>query len=330
MAAPGVTGIEIRPFEDGDEEAVLRLLAGTLGWLPDGHHAAFFAWKHRGNPFGASPAWVATAGGAVIGFRTFLRWQLVRAGQLVRAARAVDTATDPAHQGRGVFSRLTLHGLETLRHEGTAFVFNTPNERSRPGYLKMGWQALGRVAVAARPRTPASLVRMATARTAAAMWSTPCDAGVPAAEALADRAGVDALLRSQPPVGMTTRRSPEYLDWRYAGFGPLGYRAMVDAAGLEHGLALFRLRQRGAGTEATIVELLVPGGEVGAAGRLARRVLRVSGADFAVCGSGVRPARSGFLPLRSLAPIITWRPLADPLRPDLGAWPIALGDVELL
>lgn len=324
-----MSGIEVRPFEGADEESVLRLLAGTLGWLPDGHHAAFFAWKHRDNPFGPSPAWVATAGGAVIGFRTFLRWDLVRAGEVVRTVRAVDTATDPAHQGQGVFSRLTLHGLDALRDEGIAFVFNTPNDRSRPGYLKMGWHALGRVPVAVRPRTPASLVRMATARRPAAMWSTPCQAGVPAADALADGASVEALLRSRSTAALSTNRSPEYLRWRYAGFGPLGYRALLLGPEGSDGVALFRLRQRGGCTEATIAELLIPDGDRRAGAELAGRVLRATGADYAICSSGVR-ARGGFVPLRGMGPMLTWRPLADQRRPALGSWDVAVGDVELL
>lgn len=325
-----MTGIEVRPFQGSDEAEVLRLLTGTLGWLPDAHHAAFFAWKHRDNPFGVSPGWVALEGADVIGFRTFLRWEVQWGDRVLRAARAVDTATHPAHQGKGVFSLLTRHGLGALRDEGVAFVFNTPNDRSRPQYLKLGWHALGRVRVCALPRTPVALGRMATSRRPASMWSTASDAGLPAAAALADLDAVEALLRDQTPTGLSTNRSSMYLHWRYAAFEPLGYRAVVLGSGVSDGLALFRLRRRGRSTEATIVELLVPAGDVGAAGRLARRVVRVSGADYAVCGDGVRPVRSGFVPLPGVGPVVTWRALAVAQQPDLASWRIALGDVELL
>jgi hypothetical protein len=323
--------LEIRPFEAGrDESAVLGLLAGTLGWLPDGHHAAFFQWKHRANPFGPSPAWVASLEGTIIGFRTFLRWELASGHQVVRAVRAVDTATSPGHQGRGVFSRLTLHGVEALRAEGTAFVFNTPNDRSRPGYLKMGWHALGRVPLAARPGGPAGLARMVRARVPAEMWSKPSGAGVPAAEALADEGAVERLLASQPATGLATNRSAHYLRWRYAGFEPLGYRALLAGGRAEDGLALFRLRRRGPATEATVVEVLVPDGDVRLAARLAGRVVQASGADYAVA-SLARPAlRAGFVPLPRVGPIVTWRALAEPGRPDLASWRLVLGDLELL
>ncbi len=39
----------------------------------------------------------------MIGFRTFLRWEFEDAGRVVRAVRAVDTATHPDHRGRGIF-----------------------------------------------------------------------------------------------------------------------------------------------------------------------------------------------------------------------------------
>ena len=47
-------------------------------------------------------------------------------------ARAVDTATDPEFQGRGIFTRLTLEALDALPAEGVELVFNTPNARASP------------------------------------------------------------------------------------------------------------------------------------------------------------------------------------------------------
>ena len=41
---------------------------------------------------------------------------------------------------------------KALRGEGVGFVFNTPNDQSRPGYLKMDWKLVERLPVLARPR----------------------------------------------------------------------------------------------------------------------------------------------------------------------------------
>ena len=73
------------------------------------------------------------------------------AGRVVRAVRAVDTATHPGLPGPG-----HLHPAHAARARRAApttssFVFNTPNDQSRPGYLKMGWQVVGRLPTAVRP-----------------------------------------------------------------------------------------------------------------------------------------------------------------------------------
>ena len=318
-----------RPYRDDDRPQVLALLAATLGWLPDEHHAAFFEWKHRRSPFGPSPAWVAEAGGRVVGFRAFLRWEFERGGRVVRAVRAVDTATDPAHRGTGVFGRLTRLGLDALREEAVDFVFNTPNDQSLPGYLRMGWVEVGRLPVSARPRSPLALARMAASRTPADLWSLPATAGVPAADAVGEVAPIDALLATQPKEpSVHTRRTAAYLAWRYSGFPPLAYRARLAGSSPVDGLALFRLRRRGRCVEAVIGDVLVPGGDHRAAARLAAAVVRETQADYGLRCGGPSPA-AGFLPLPGTGPLLTWRSVADTDRPPLGDWRLSLGDVEL-
>jgi GNAT superfamily N-acetyltransferase len=134
---------ELRPYRDGDEEQVLSLLSSSLGWMPDDQHARFFRWKHLQNPAGRRRCgW--TRAGEIIGFRALMRWRFLIDGEPVKAVRAVDTATHPSARGEGVFRDLTMHALDELRAEGVGFVFNTPNDQSRPGYLKVGWIELGR------------------------------------------------------------------------------------------------------------------------------------------------------------------------------------------
>jgi len=77
------------------------------------------------------------------------RWQLQ--DEVWVAYRAVDTATHPNYQGRGIFKTLTLKALDYIQEIGDCFVFNTPNDQSRPGYLKMGWKEVGKINVAIIP-----------------------------------------------------------------------------------------------------------------------------------------------------------------------------------
>src|SRR5262245_52935062 len=163
----------------------------------------------------------------MVGLRHFLRWEFATpGGAVVPAVRAVDTVTDPDYRRRGIFRRLTLGALDDLRREGVAFVFNTPNEQSRPGYLAFGWEVVGTWRRARRVASVGGALRSLTARAAPEQVSLTSDLGVPAGEALADGDGVAALLASRArPRGLETRLSVEFLRWRY-GTAPLGYRAL--------------------------------------------------------------------------------------------------------
>src|SRR5947207_641939 len=142
--------LEIRPASGDDLPGILEVCRRALGWSDVS--TRFLEWKHLESPFGPSLMMVAVDHERVVGFRAFLRWEFVDgAGGTVRAARAVDTATDPEYQRRGLFRSLTLAALDALRDDGTRFVWNTPNATSLAGYLTMGWQEVGRIPVAAAP-----------------------------------------------------------------------------------------------------------------------------------------------------------------------------------
>lgn len=329
-AAP--SGLDVRAVAPDDRAGVLELLAASLEWVPNELFDRFFDWKHVENPFGRSPAWVAVDAGRIVGFRTFLRWELEDStGRVHRAVRAVDTATHPDHRGRGVFRELTMHALECVREEGVEFVFNTPNDKSRPGYLSMGWQQVGRVATALRPTRLGAIARMLRSRVPAERWSLPTTAGSAAPEVLAD-SRISALLGEvAAPTALRTPRSPQFLRWRY-GFEPLRYRAIA----LEHdpsaGVAVFRLRRRGGATEAALCDVLVPHGDTSIARALVSEVARTSGADYVIrVGASPGDLRAGFVHVPRIGPMLTWRHVTVEVGavPRLHDLDLALGDIEL-
>lgn len=103
----------------------------------------FFKWKHLENPFGRSFGLLALDGNKIVGLRMFMFWEFSNNPEyeVIRAIRPVDTVTDKGYRGRGLFKKLTLDGLKKCENEYD-LVFNTPNENSLPGYLKMGWQRI--------------------------------------------------------------------------------------------------------------------------------------------------------------------------------------------
>lgn len=328
-ARSAADGLTLRRATEADRPAIIELCRASLGWVDGDPNEAFFAWKHDENPFGASPRWVAeTDEGRLAGLRVFLRWRFLdRAGRSLSAVRAVDTATHPDWQGKGIFTKLTLGAIPDLREEGVDLIFNTPNDKSRPGYLKMGWSEVGRVPVGVRVGSIGSVRAVIGARTAAEMWSEDVQIGEPAADVLADTDGVDRLLASLPTqVGISTERSAAYLQWRYR-FDPLRYRAVLIGRDVEEGLVILRVRGRGTARECAICDVLVPHGgrNRGVFGRIARE----SGADYLLRCTGIAGVRDGFAPVPRLGPVLTWRPICRLGVPTMSELDLSLGDVEL-
>ena len=311
---------EVRRARPDDLGAAIEVATTALGWDPQDPNESFFRWKHLDNPAGASPMWVAVDGDDVIGFRSMLRWNFVDAeGDTRPAARAVDTATHPEHHRRGVFRSLTTVAVDELAAEGVGFVFNTPNPASRAGYLRMGWLDAGRLSVRVRPSGPGALLRLARSRVPAAKWSEPVACGV-GIEAVVDE--LPDLLASLPPVaGLTTRRTVDHLRWRY-GFEPLHYRVVRD----DGGLAIVRLRRRGACRELVLAELLAA--DRAAARRLGAAIRRTFDVDHVLALSRAPHSLPPMVPAPGLGPRLTLRDLATP-SPAPTDLSFSLGDIEL-
>ena len=310
-----------------DRAAVIELLRVSLGREVDDRYEALFAWKHEENAFGPSPAWVACDETRLAGFRTLMRWEFRDADRSLRAVRAVDTATHPDYQGRGIFTGLTLHAIDELATEGVDFVFNTPNDQSRPGYLKMGWQEIGRLPTLVRPTRWWRLASIAKARVPAERWSTPSRAGEDARDVLADADGLARLLDERAPGrGVRTDATPEFLRWRF-GTPLLGYRAVVADAGVDHGVAFFRIRARGPAREAALVSVLTRAGDRRTEAALVRAVARAADADYLLALGAGPVAPGGLVRLPRTGPLLTWRSVTARVPP--AAWDVSLGDIEL-
>lgn len=308
--------VTVRPATDDDIAEIIDVATRALGWNPSDPNEAFFRWKHLENAAGRSPMWVAESGGEIAGFRSMMRWSYRDGDRTMHAVRAVDTATDPNHQRKGIFRRLTEAAVDQLTAEGTAFVFNTPNEKSRPGYLRMGWVDAGRLPAAFLPAGPASLLRLARARTAAEKWSLPLDAGEP----IDDIAG-DLADPSSPSSGIATDRTAEHLRWRY-GFEPLHYRVIQT----DEAIGVVRLRRRGSATEAVVADVISPSAT--ATRKLFGAIRRLRGVDYLLTLANPPHPAPRLPTIPGLGPHLTLRDLAEP-APEPGRFRFSLGDIEL-
>lgn len=313
--------IEIRPFGEGDLEQVLEVLRLSLGEPPGLRRTKeLFAWKHFDSPFGRSLLLVAEGGGRLAGFRAFMRWRLQGpAGAALNCFRAVDTATHPDFQRRGVFRLLTLAGIDQATAEGGDLIFNTPNEKSGPGYLTMGWKEIGRVGLMGRP-SPRVL---APARSES--WS-------PTPHLLFPRTAPSSVARvaatlERPPQGWRTPRTPEFLRWRF-GLHPTAHYLLHES---EEGIGIARANLRRGRKVLVVSELGGNERPVGALRRAARPDTTV--AWFSAASPERRLAiRAGLMPIPGKRALTL---MARPLRrldQDLSwsRWDFSFGDLELL
>jgi GNAT superfamily N-acetyltransferase len=342
----GQDTLVVRAFRPDDIPACLALLEVCLAGGPTGRRdAAFFAWKHLDNPFGQSVSLVAERDGEIVGLRMLMRWNLVSGTRTIRAVRAVDTATHPAAQGQGIFRRLTTAALE-LAAADAVLVFNTPNDQSRPGYLRMGWTVVDDLPVLIRPVRPLRFARYAR-RSRAALPPRGIDQPecvLPTTQDLLAVPGLDDLLvevedARQDDERLRTRLTCDYLRWRYVDVPDVVYRyAAVHDGGQLRGLAVGRMRTRGELREFTLTELITRPRDRQGLRRLLTEVVRAGGDHVATVlppdSSNGPLRRRGFVPMPGAHLTMTARPLpgAPGGLPDVraaGNWAMRLGDLEL-
>lgn len=327
--------IDIREYRDADEQDVVALLDRALGAGPvPGRRAAVFRWKHATNPFGRSVALVAVAGDEIVGFRAFMRWRFIRNGQTYEAGRAVDTATDPAWQGKSVFRRLTLEALDVARAGGIDLIFNTPNDQSKPGYLKFGWAQVGTVSVWVRVRRPANVAWTLARRRGS---PSPVAASRPLVAAAQLVGAADRLASEFSTDGrFTTDRSVRgYAQWRFVDAPGMEYvGALVGQPEQPAAVLLGRLRQRFKLNEFMLSELLPqrPAGTVAAA--LVRAFSRSPVDYLSTCNPDGRRgpwATLRFVPVPRTGIDLVALPLTDRAAParDLASWRLSLADLEI-
>lgn len=201
-----------------DIPRIVPVLKASLGEKDLPLSEEIWNFKHVDNPFGQSLVLIAVEDGEIIGVRAFMKWELHKEGEKYNCYRAVDTATHPEHQGKGVFKKLTLKAVELAKENNDNFVFNFPNEKSRPGYLKMGWEKAGKLEVAIKPSF-------------SSFWklNKPTNYSV---EYKSSAKEVDELCESwnnrvKEKNGLYTKKSHQYLEWRYEKNPLLQYEVLA-------------------------------------------------------------------------------------------------------
>lgn len=212
--------MQIREATEQDIPEILEVLKASLGETSSKKTEAVWRYKHVDNPFGKSLVLVAMENGRIVGVRALMRWKWQVGEKVFSAFRAVDTATHPEHQGKGIFKKLTLKAVEIAKAQGEDFIFNTPNTQSLPGYLKMGWKEVGKLKIRVKPANPLNWFDNKTGKFY--VVNNTCVEGQ-VANLVSDyntlKAGENKYF---------TLKSPEYLLWRYENNPLQNYEVKAD------------------------------------------------------------------------------------------------------
>ncbi len=244
--------MEVREATEEDIPAIVNLLKQSLGESLMPKSEKYWRWKHLENPFGKSPVLVCWEGNTLTGVRAFMRWQWIHQGKVIRAVRAVDTATHPDHQGKGIFKKLTLSLVDTCTRDGDQFVFNTPNKQSKPGYLKMGWEEAGKLPVSMRVEKPLSILLNLVKQQPASP-----DQDRTKINYYLQHADLESLLveHHQQQTKINTNTSVTYLKWRYGNVPVARYLAIgVEEGPVLMGLIIGRLKDTRLGRELRVTD----------------------------------------------------------------------------
>jgi len=227
----------IRSVTEQDIPSIVELLKLSLGESLMPKSIAFWRWKHVDNPFGKSPVLLAEENNQLIGVRAFMRWEWKQGDKIYKAVRAVDTATHPQHQGKGIFKKLTLQLVDQCKAEGFDFIFNTPNKISKAGYLKMGWVSNGKMNITIHPRISFGN-RSPDFDTVYGL-----------------NPGRIKFANESTPAGLQTAASEQFIRWRYELNPNLQYYAFSDRENNPTYLTFFRLKPHRFGVEFRICDL---------------------------------------------------------------------------
>lgn len=348
-----VSGISVREYQPADETAVVGLLEAALGHSDVSQKTSdYWRWKHVNSPFGESYAYLATADNdELAGLRAFMQWKFQLDNRTLYAVRAVDTSTHPDHQRKGIFKRLTLHALDEVEKDGVDLVFNTPNEKSMPGYLKMGWEYVGTIHPMIKIIKPISFATGYAMHRLGLRGARPHDISsffkrsAPTIEELLNRS--DELEYLLMNVGklyggegrLQTPRSLEYLRWRYAEHPQVKYHAaMVERDGRLQAAAIYRTNTRFGLKEVVMCEMFLARPDEDLCRELLKNMKSALNADYVVCyfseGSQARDVlhQNRFWEVPRMGMDFTVRPITTDLSVDarqLGSWSLSMGDLEL-
>ena len=258
----------------------------------------FWEWKYISSPYGEASVHVIKLDGRVAAagslWPMMFQWQ----GRRLCAVQACDTVVHPDFRRRGLFGALINARKSRAAELDVDFIFNFPNANSLPGYMKAGWNFLGRVPWYVRVMNPVSLIRDRLNKGLSIAMDLPHHYCL--TEAMADSLDASAI---GDQGGLSIDRPAGYWRWRFCQRPNRQYGVICTEEPCES-FAVFTLSRKPSGViEMVVVDLIATRRSLSPLLRAILRCAREVGAAFvAMMNPQAFPSatfyRHGFLPVR--------------------------------
>ena len=107
---------------------------------------AYIQWQYADNPDGTIVGFNAYALDTLVAHYVAQPMQAVIDGNMCKGLLSLNTATAPAHQGKGLFVKLAHKTYEYAASQGYEFVIGVANQNSVHGFIKkLGFQQVGQL-----------------------------------------------------------------------------------------------------------------------------------------------------------------------------------------
>lgn len=231
--------ISFELYQSGDEEGILALYSKIFPKVQ--RDLADWRWEYKANPFASPIICLARFQGRIVAQEALFFVPMKTPVGSVLGAQSVDTMTESAFRGRGIFKQLALLSLEEGKRRGVPLYYGFPNRNSYKGYVaRFGWTDVGKVwrlikvldlsqALRARLSSPAwchFIGKIATPLLHLYFWGK--EKLGPYALQTVERFGPEMdefwkKLRDRFPFMI--ERTSDYLNWRYLDHPSAGYEA---------------------------------------------------------------------------------------------------------
>ena len=189
--------------------------------------------------------------------------------QTVNALQSIDTMTDAAHRGKGLFPKLANRLYDDAQKDAYELVYGFPNENSAPGFFKkLQWVSFGEAPFLLKPLSINYFLRKILKVKGNQGEDKRHEYALPANTTLSNNAVIKALAgfdmdyedlwkASSKKIGVGVNRGADYMNWRYVNKPGEKYSIVgLFTNGKLEGIVVFTIKDKHGGRVGYIMELI--------------------------------------------------------------------------